>query len=258
MFFSLNMQFFFNKNNWKLVLIITFRNQRMRKFCKKRLFQLDPIWTIQTENLLDSIKKYYFHRFFPARKLACAPPRARINQKLLYLLVFLILRMKNVHISCSTPPDGVPLVFNLLFLERMKFWRPSFLQNCANRRFRWLMIVENFDKKSKNCRFFFFAYSVRSRRVRRPNGLIFKISSRYSRERTGQSWKSAIFKTSFFTSIGEFFNSFFIYGENTPWSSPGQRKFPENLLKNDEKIFRKIRKNAKNASFKNSHEKPFF
>ena len=139
------MQFFFNKNNWKLVLIISFRNQRMRKFCKKRSFQLDLIWTIQTENLLDSIKKYYFHRFFPARKLACAPPRARINQKLLYLLVFLILRMKNVHISCSAPSDGLPLVFDLLFLERIKFWRRSFLQNCANRRFRWLMIKTSFQ-----------------------------------------------------------------------------------------------------------------
>ena len=60
------------------------------------------------------------------------------------------------------------------------------------------MILENFDEKSKKNQFIFFAYSVRSRRVRKPNGLIFKISSRYSRERTGQSWKNAIFKKPFF------------------------------------------------------------
>ena len=207
---AFEVQFFFNENNWKLVLVITFRNQRMRKFCKKRWLQLDPMFIIHTEELLNSIKKRDFQRFFRRAKLARAPPHARIKQNLLYLLVFLILRMKNVHISCSAPSARVPLFFDLLFLERIKFWRPSFLQNCANRRFRWLMIVENFDKKSKNFRFFLFAYSVRSRRVTDPNGLTFKISSRYSRERTGQSWKSAIFKKSFFTSSNEFFDSFFI------------------------------------------------
>ena len=108
---------FVNKNNWKLVLIITFRNQRMRKFCKKRRLQLDQIFTIQAKDLLNSIKKRCFSLFFPGAKPQNSPEYAR---NLLYLLVFLTFRMKNVHYSCSTPPDGVPLVFNLLFLERIE------------------------------------------------------------------------------------------------------------------------------------------
>ena len=83
-----------------------------------------------------------FSTFFPDAQPQNNPEYARL---LLYLLVFLTLKMKNVHYSCSTPPDRVPLVFNLLFLERIKFWRPSFLQNCANRRFRKVMIKTSFQ-----------------------------------------------------------------------------------------------------------------
>ena len=82
---------------------------------------------------------------YPAPKMACAPQRPRINQKLLYLLVFLILRIKNAYISCSAPSARVPLFFNLLFLERMKFWRRGYLQNWANRRFRSFMIETSFN-----------------------------------------------------------------------------------------------------------------
>ena len=83
-----------------------------------------------------------FSTFFPDAQPQNNPEYARL---LLYLLVFLTLKMKNVHYSCSTPPDRVPLVFKLLFLERIKFWRPSFLQNCANRRFRKVMIKTSFQ-----------------------------------------------------------------------------------------------------------------
>ena len=61
---------FINKNNWKLLLIITFRNRRFAKFCKKRRPQLPSIFIIQTEKLQNSIKKRCFQRSVPARKMA--------------------------------------------------------------------------------------------------------------------------------------------------------------------------------------------
>ena len=45
-FYLIVFHHFINKNNWKLVLIITFRNRRFAKFCKKRRPQLPQIFII--------------------------------------------------------------------------------------------------------------------------------------------------------------------------------------------------------------------
>ena len=78
---AFEVQFFFNENNWKLVLVITFRNQRMRKFCKKRWLQLDPMFIVHTEELLNSIKKRDFQRFCPARKTGTRPTTCQNKAK---------------------------------------------------------------------------------------------------------------------------------------------------------------------------------
>ena len=123
------------------------------------------------------------------------------------------------------------------------------MQNCANRRYRWLMIVENFDKKSKNFWFFFFAYSVRSRRVRKPNGLIFKISSRYSRERTGQSWKNAIFKKPFFVIFRPIFRFFLHLKWEHAVILPRAPKISRKFIQKWRIFFSKNAKNGEKCNF---------
>ena len=51
---------FINKNNWKLVLIITFRNRRMGNFCKKRPPQLHQMFQIQTAKLRNPTRSCTF------------------------------------------------------------------------------------------------------------------------------------------------------------------------------------------------------
>ena len=71
------------------------------------------------------------------------PHRSRISQKplrLLILLIFITSKMKNVSCFMFHTLEGVRQTFDLLFLERRPCERRSFLQNWANRRFRWLMI----------------------------------------------------------------------------------------------------------------------
>ena len=117
----------------------------MGNFCKKRRPQLHLISMIETEKLQNSIKKYCFQQSFPARKMARASQRSRTNQKPLYLVVFLILEMKNVHISCSKPTDRVPPCFDRTFLNISSTWIPNTLQNCKIRSFRKVMIKTSFQ-----------------------------------------------------------------------------------------------------------------
>ena len=77
--------------------------------------------------------------------MARASQRSRTNQKPLYLLIFLILEMKNVHISCSKPPDRVPPCFDRTFLNISSTWIPNTLQNCKIHSFRKLMIKTSFQ-----------------------------------------------------------------------------------------------------------------
>ena len=51
---------FINKNNWKLVLIITFRSRRIAKFCKKRWPQLILLFTLRNKSTQNSMKKHDF------------------------------------------------------------------------------------------------------------------------------------------------------------------------------------------------------
>ena len=134
---------FINKNNWKLVLIITFRNRRMRKFCKKRRVQLYHIFMRETEKLQDSIKKCCFQQLIPPPKM-----RSRISQKPLHLLIllfFIFFKMKNVSCFMFHTLEGVKQNFDLLFLERRTCERRSFLQKLASRRFCKVMIKTSFQ-----------------------------------------------------------------------------------------------------------------
>ena len=66
--------FIFNKNNWKLVLIITFRNRRIGNFCKKRRPQLHHMYQVQTAKLQNSIEKRCSQQFIPLPKMGHHAP----------------------------------------------------------------------------------------------------------------------------------------------------------------------------------------
>ena len=76
------------------------------------------------------------------------PPRSRISQKplrLLILLIFITSKMKNVSSFIFHTLEGVKQSFELFFLERRTCERRSFLQKLANRRFCKVMIKTSFQ-----------------------------------------------------------------------------------------------------------------
>ena len=105
--------------------------------------------TSDVSNTTRAIAKFNRKTLFSAIHSAPenAPPRYRISQRplrLLILLIFITFKMKNVSCFMFHTLEGVKQSFDLLFLERRTCERRSFLQKLANRRFCKVMIKTSF------------------------------------------------------------------------------------------------------------------